>query len=235
MQTPTRENAQTAPDGPSPTLTNPDMILPYQEQQDSSPTPLVSFSTLDFTKCASPTRANAFTLEPPDSSAEVGVAKTFAVSIRTKPPPPKAVNLLYQGYEHGAPLEVIGEEETTPKKKKSQHGRNSSDAPSTPTHSTASAQNYARRLSGQSDSSLSAGSDGGKWEEFEALRTSNPRLKADLAADNEDNADLDGLDSKRSSGLLNSDDDMKRAERILANAKKRLTVRVHLIGQSAKR
>jgi hypothetical protein len=49
-------------------------------------------------------------------------------------------------------------------------------------------------------------------------------LKADLANEGDDVTDLDGLDSKRSSGITSADDDMKRAERILANAKKRLTV-----------
>jgi hypothetical protein len=76
-------------------------------------------------------------------------------------------------------------------------------------------------MSGQSDSSM--GSDVAKWENFETLNTNNARLKADLTG-GDDVADLDELDSKRSSGIASAEDDMKRAERILANAKKRLTV-----------
>ena len=53
---------------------------------------------------------------------------------------------------------------------------------------------------------------------------SSARLKADLANEGDDVADLDGLDSTRSSGTTSGEDDMKRAELILANAKKRLTV-----------
>jgi hypothetical protein len=69
------------------------------------------------------------------------------------------------------------------------------------------------------------GSDITKWEDFEVLTTSNARLKADLENEGDDAAaDLDGLDSKRNSGITSGDDDMKRAELILANAKKRLTV-----------
>jgi hypothetical protein len=85
-----------------------------------------------------------------------------------------------------------------------------------------SAQRHARRSSSGSDCSL--GSDITKWEDFEVPTTSNARLKADLEIEGDDGADLDGLDSKRSSGITSGDDDMKRAELILANAKKRLTV-----------
>jgi len=85
-----------------------------------------------------------------------------------------------------------------------------------------SAQRHARRLSSESDCSSS--SDITKWEDFEVLTTKNARLKADLENEGDDAVDLDGLDSKRNSGITSGDDDMKRAELILANAKKRLTV-----------
>jgi hypothetical protein len=64
-----------------------------------------------------------------------------------------------------------------------------------------------------------------KWEDFEGPSTNNARLKADLAG-GDDVADLDGLDSKHSGGVASAEDDMKRAELILANAKKRLTVQI---------
>jgi hypothetical protein len=87
-----------------------------------------------------------------------------------------------------------------------------------------SAQRRARRLSSESDCSL--GSDVAKWDDFEVLTTSNARLKAKLENEGDDAADLDGLDSKRNSGITSGDDDMRRAEIILANAKKRLTVQI---------
>jgi hypothetical protein len=61
------------------------------------------------------------------------------------------------------------------------------------------------------------------------------RLAADLAKPDDDMTDIDGLDSKRNSLVTNGDDDMsslnQRAERILANAKKRLT---HMEGNLTK-
>jgi hypothetical protein len=70
------------------------------------------------------------------------------------------------------------------------------------------------------------GSDIAQWDDFDGPSISNVRLKVDLATDGDDVVDLDGLDNKRNSGFASDDDDMKRAERILANAKKRLTVRI---------
>ena len=121
-------------------------------------------------------------------------------------------------------MSVIGEEETTPKSRRTKSRSPSPDIDSSPTKATLSAQRRARRLSSQSDSSL--GSDVGKWEDFDVPNARSERLKADLANEGDDVADLDGLDSKRSSGITSGDDDMKRAERILANAKQRLTVPV---------
>ena len=121
-------------------------------------------------------------------------------------------------YEHGAPLSVIGEEETTPKSKRSK------SASPTPGGDASPTRRQVRRLSGQSDSTL--GSDIAQWDDFDGPSISNVRLKVDLATDGDDVVDLDGLDNKRNSGFASDDDDMKRAERILANAKKRLTVRI---------
>jgi hypothetical protein len=208
--TPPRDYNPTTLIESSPTLTNPDMILPYREHH-SSPTPLVS----------SPPRQHLPNLYPSDPPAEVGIAKSFAMPLRIKPPAPTTITYPPQNYEHGAPLSVIGEEETTPKSRRTKSRSPSPGADSSPTHGTLSAQRQARRLSGQSDSSL--GSDVAKWEDFETLSTNSARLKADLAGV-DDVADLDGVDSKRSSGIASAEDDMKRAERILANAKKRLTV-----------
>jgi hypothetical protein len=72
------------------------------------------------------------------------------------------------------------------------------------------------------------GSDIAKWDDFDGPSISNVRLEAELATDGDDVVDLDGLDNKRNNGFASDDDDMKRAERILANAKKRLTVPILL-------
>jgi hypothetical protein len=143
--------------------------------------------------------------------------------LRIKPPAPTTITYPPHNYEHGAPLSVIGEEDTTPRSKRTKSRTPTPDADSSPTGDTLAAQRRARRLSSQSDSSLS--SDLGKWEDFEVPSATSARLKADLAREGDEIAELDGLDGKGASGITSGDDDMKRAERILANAKKRLTVR----------
>jgi len=207
----------------SPTLTNPDMILPYREQQ-SSPIPFSSSPTFDTTPSSSPSHSYVLNLSPSDPPAEVGVARSFAVPLRIKTPAPTTITYPPHNYEHGAPLSVIGEEETTPKSRRTKSRSPSPGDNSSPTKAILSAQRRARRLSSESDCSL--GSDGAKWEDLEVLTTSNARLKATLENEGDDAADLDGLDSKRNSGITSGDDDMRRAELILANAKKRLTVQI---------
>jgi hypothetical protein len=219
-QTPTRDYKSTTFES-SPTLTNPDMILPYREQY-SSPIPLSSSPTFDTTPSSSPSHSYVLSLHSSEPPVEVGVARSFAVPLRIKPPAPTTITYPPHNYEHGAPLSVIGEEETTPKSRRTKSRSPSPSDNSSPTKATLSAQRHARRSSSESDCSL--GSDITKWEDFEVLTTSNARLKADLENEGDDAADLDGLDSKRNSGITSGDDDMKRAELILANAKKRLTV-----------
>jgi hypothetical protein len=220
-QTPTRDYQPTTLIQSSPTLTNPDMILPYREHH-SSPTPLASSPTYEAPQHFFIPGQNMPQTYPTEPPAEVGVARSFAVPLRIKPPAPTTITYPPHTYEHGAPLSVIGEEETTPKSKRSKSRSPSPGGDTSPTSGTLSAQRQARRLSNQSDSTL--GSDIVKWEDFDGPSIDNARLKADLANDGDDVADLDGLDNKRSNGVANDDDDMKRAERILANAKMRLTV-----------
>jgi hypothetical protein len=222
-QTPTRDYSSTTFLETSPTLTNPDMILPYRDQH-SSPIHLSSSPTFDTTPSSSPSHSYVLSLYSSESPAEVGVARSFAVPLRIKPPAPTTITYPPHNYEHGAPLSVIGEEETTPKSRRTKSRSPSlGDDDSSPTRATLSAQRHAKRSSSESDCSL--GSDIAKWEDFEVLTTSNARLKANLENEGDDAAaDLDGLDSKRNSGITSGDDDMKRAEIILANAKTRLTV-----------
>jgi hypothetical protein len=220
-QTPTRDYNPSTLIQSSPTLTNPDMILPYRDYH-SSPTPLASSPTDEATQHFFIPDQNMPKAYPTDAPAEVGVARSFAVPLRIKPPAPTTITYPPQNYEHGAPLSVIGEEETTPKSKRSKSRSPSPSGDTSPAAGTLSAQRQARRLSGQSDSTL--GSDIAKWEDFDGSSISNARLKADLANGGDDVADSDGPDNKRNNDVASEDDDMKRAERILANAKKRLTV-----------
>lgn len=76
---------------------------------------------------------------------------------------------------------------------------------------------------------MSIGSDL-QWEAFDTRAGMSDRLRADLAAAGDDSFNLDGLDNKRDSMAINGDDEYssqalsKKAEQILASAKKRLTV-----------
>jgi hypothetical protein len=207
---------------PSPTLTNPDMILPYNPV-GASPTPLASSPTL---------RAADLGLSPgpstaPTSEPEVGVATAVRMSVPAKARPPSHLLLSYGGYEHGAPLSDIGEEETTPRSKFSRKSRSPSPVePQSPTPSRPAAKH--RRPS--NDAASSNGSDIGDWEDFDTSKMMSGRLAADIAK--EDDEDIDGVESKRNSALsfalpLDEDrDEMTilnaKAEKILANARQRL-------------
>jgi hypothetical protein len=155
-------------------------------------------------------------LEP---AIELGVATSIRMPPRVVPP----ISANYYGYEHGAPLSDIGEEET-PRSRKSRRTETptASDPPS-PTPAGPLLQ-ASQRLSHHSASS--AGSDLGDWEDFDSSRIMNERLAADVAKVADE--DLDEADSKRSSlAATTTDDEMallnERAERILDNARKRLT------------
>jgi len=137
--------------------------------------------------------------------------------------PPVPLSMPYRSYEHGAPLSSIGEEESTIASTTGS-GSPVHDNRTSPTKKRGSIQNLEKRWSDTSDLSLSGGSDTGRWEDFDSGPPMSEKLKADLDADADDAASLDGLENKQSGGLLSADDDMKRAEEILANAKKRLTV-----------
>lgn len=176
----------------------------------------------------SPTSSNGATLPPPISSFEISTANTLSLPMPPKPAPPLSNPLMYPGYEHGAPLSDIGEEDTPMSKRT--RSRSPSFIESSPVASRSAPiwnQKSERRLSEMSSSSnFSAGSD--QWEGFDARVGMSDRLKADLAAAGDDSFNLEGFGSKRNS--TNEDEELttqalsKRAEQILANAKKRLTV-----------
>lgn len=199
---------------PSPALTNPDMILPYRPLETSSPVPLASSPIL----LASPPPArpdSAVSLSSPDIEApvELGVATTIRVSSRTVPP----IDTAYHGYEHGAPLSDIGEEETPISRKSRMIDSMAYSDPPSPTP-------LSRRLS--THSSSSTGSELGDWENFDTSRIMNGRLAADVAKVQDEK--IEDADSKRNSVIgISTEDEMsllnERAEKILAQARKRLT------------
>ncbi|KIX08146.1 uncharacterized protein Z518_02802 [Rhinocladiella mackenziei CBS 650.93] len=207
---------------PSPTLTNPDMILPVNPLDDSSPTPLASSPILQSSSLPMrPDSAVSLSSSPPDPGppVELGMATTIRMPMRGVPP----INTSYNGYEHGAPLSDIGEEET-PKSRKSRRtdSPTASDPPS-PTPAGPSSRQL-RRLSHRSSSSN--GSDLGNWEDFDTSKIMNERLAADVAKVPDD--EIEDPDSKRNSTVaVNTEDEMaalnERAERILEHARKRLT------------
>lgn len=207
----------------SPTLTDPDLILP-NNGRNYSPTPLASSPTFTPDLESPPAFENdSFYSHPGGSAAEVGVAKAVVMPFRMRPPPPTTIGASsgYQAYDHGAALSDIYEEESTPKSKKTRSRSSSPEMSASPTRRSSgqSPKRKSNRLSDKSDSS--AGSD------FDTSKIMNSRLAADLAKPDDDMTDIDGLDSKRNSLITNGDDEMsslnQRAERILANAKRRLT------------
>lgn len=206
---------------PSPTLTNPDMILPYDPHLNSSPTPRASSPTLHSSPPPlRPDSAVSLGSSPIElgPAIELGVATTMRLPSRTVPP----INTNYYGYEHGAPLSDIGEEET-PKSRKSRMTETPIDLdPPSPTP-TGPSSHALRRLSNHSSSN---GSDLGNWEDFDSSNMIDGRLAADLAKIEDE--EVEDPDSKRNSTVAtNSEDDMallnERAERILDHARKRLT------------
>ncbi|RVX70276.1 hypothetical protein B0A52_05609 [Exophiala mesophila] len=207
---------------PSPTLTNPDMILPYNPFLSTSPVPLPSSPTLHVISSPPPRPDSAVSLSSaqgdPELPLEFGVATPVRLPLRSVPP----LNTDFNNYEHGAPLSDIGEE-ATPVSTKSMISYTSTvpDPPSpTPAARTPVLTDRPRTLS-----SSSSGSDVGDWEDFETSRIMNGRLAADVAKAEEEDADANP--SKRNSAITTTaEDDMvllnERAERILEHARERL-------------
>ena len=224
----------------SPVLTKPDMILPYKSSRISSQ-PAASSPTSQHGASPGMRYANGLNSHPPKDIApeEIGAAELLRpFEVESSVPPGFVAS--YTFYEHGAPLSDIGEEETTPKSRKTR-----SRTPSPPGSPLQQSQHQSwasqkngntKRMSERSLRSISStGSDLGDWENFDTTNMiSNGRLKADLARSEDDSTSLDGMDSRRSStvgsGQVLGEEELaaqalsNRAERILATAKKRLTV-----------
>ena len=173
------------------------------------------------------------------SAEDIGVATAILMPMRVNAPPPTTINgsstpiPTYTGYEHGAPLSDIYEESeatATPKSRR----RSPSPEPTSPIDidrgasvtPTKHSLRHKKRISSLSTSS-SGGSDVGDWETFDNSTVLSSRVAADLAQmRREETLDVEETDlaSRRASreeeelAALNA-----RADKILENARKRLT------------
>ncbi|ETN41324.1 uncharacterized protein HMPREF1541_03259 [Cyphellophora europaea CBS 101466] len=217
---------QNAP--PSPTLTNPDMILPRSYTSFSSPSPDRLIASSPILRHADFTLPPELSSSPPEPRPDIG--GTTTAKMRAKPVAPSSQYSAFSGYEHGAPLSDIGEEETiasqaTPRSKFTRQSRSPSPVePLSPIPNAISNADETPRERRQSDAASSDGSDIGDWENFDSSKMMSGRLAADVAKQEEKEA----LSSKRNSTVSIIDrDEMAilndKAEEILANARKRLT------------
>ena len=240
-----------SPGLPSPTLTNPDMILPYDDDYSrESATPSPPPQTI-MRPSAGPRRSSAgLSSHPPFAKlADPPTRTKTSISPRTTPP--------NDVYFHGGPLSDIDEHETTPKGERSRNDlltavtRRSPQLPSSPTlehlsHSTnghLAAPRYP--FSGRSFSDTT--SDSGMSDVFEgheddqAIEDDSGDDTTTFGEDDEDFAESENIKRLRAArldyhgginGKIPEDSQdpylsaalSKRAEKILANAKKRLDV-----------
>ncbi|KAI1616258.1 hypothetical protein EDD36DRAFT_428787 [Exophiala viscosa] len=206
----------------SPTLTNPDMILPYRPRQTSSPSPLASSPLLRMQSIPErPDSGVSLNSSQPDldQSVEFGVATAVRVPSQIVSP----VDLSFAGYEHGGPLSDIGEEETPRSKRSRRIGSPVRPDPSSP---TPAARDQRPAIRSSNRSSVSDESEIGNWEDFDTSRMMNGRLAADVAKVSDDK--LEDFESKRNSAVATSTEDEmallnERAEKILEQARLRLT------------
>ena len=201
----------------SPTLTNPDMILPYNDVSQSddaqSPTYLFNVSSPTKTVPSDEIGVRSTSIEYPD--ALTGAASTAGG--------------LGVTYEHGAPLSDIGEEESIYRSSRLGSG---SVTPIDARSVSSSIDDTRSDRSDESASTISAGSDANHWKGFdsEVLSTHERKLKQ---SEKSATTLLVPLSDTRRSSFTSLDEDAEsnalseRAERILANAKRRLTVRVY--------
>ena len=197
----------------SPTLTNPDMILPY-----SNPSP------------GSSTR-----ISPPYLSLSMpsigNITEADEEEEEQTTPTRRGVAMASGLYEHGAPLSDIGEEESVLGSRRSESG----SATPIEDRSVASGMDYTwnvrRTKSDESMSTISGITDMSHWRDFDTgtpTQGSTPTLsrkgsELDLkplpALPKDADAEAKAAKDEAESNALS-----ERAERILANAKKRLTV-----------
>lgn len=175
---------------PSPTLTNPDMILPRQYTFSSTPSPdrlpIASSPTLRHTDFVLPSTDLSNTLRDAETTPDPSIAVGIKMPVRQKPVAPSSHFSSFAGYEHGAPLSDIGEEETiastTPRSRATRQSRSPSPvrplSSEAPTNDERETTPIGRPIS---PSSTSDGSDIGDWENFDSTRMMSGRLAADVA------------------------------------------------------
>ncbi|KAL1966494.1 hypothetical protein VTN77DRAFT_4416 [Rasamsonia byssochlamydoides] len=212
---------------PSPTLTNPDMILPYEgERQSSTPSPpfrLPSLSDMQLLHGGQQLSGNyqsGFNHGGEISNTQIGVA----VSTPNRPPRSKWT---YEGHAPGRPLSDIGEEDS----QSSPPGSRGSDWNPRADYGQGRNAEESETCSSGSSSTISARSHRGRWDRHESRS-----LEGKRDGSNEDHIVQDSVEATRaqtgaallyegshdedsSSAILSSE-----AERILENAKRRLTL-----------
>lgn len=212
------QSAAQEPVPASPTLTNPDMILPYGGISSHIYGQSPPLSSLDVsTTPTKSTSVHKLGSKSNDATTHLEALTAFPAS-----------QALGGGYEHGAPLSDIGEEDSIYRASRLGSGT----ATPQDARSVASSTDDTRSNgSDDSASTISAGSDANRWKDFD----SKPYLAQEKTAEKYRDAPAGTLavplaDTRRSSFASLGDGDAEsialseRAERILANAKKRLSV-----------
>lgn len=217
-------------DPPSPTLTNPDLIVPIEPWQAESdfegPHPLLDPEIQPSQMLSKPSLVNG---QRRSGTSQQVVNNTVAFIPSTIS---HATHIdTYSGYEHGAPLSDIYEEsEATATPTKSTIRSHSTTPPQSPTPVNEQSSILLRpslrhKKRNSSLSTSSGGSDVGDWEDFDTAKVLSSRVAADLEQmRRNDTLEVEDVSSRRQSreeeelAALNA-----RAERILANARKRLT------------
>ena len=211
------------------------LLSPHDEFTSSPSRPSGSSFLSSDTDTSTPSSAGPLSQTSADSH-EFSDAAAINRTVQAKAAPPMDSARRNTSYNHGAPLTDVAEEESPGYKRA--RSRTPSPIASSPTIGPESApqspppwhQRHEHRLSESSILSNRSGSSDRYRESFEGLSGVSARLKADLAAMGDDQFDLDGICGKRSSVLTVGDDEQSgqaltsRAEKILANAKRRLTV-----------
>lgn len=198
---------------PSPTLTNPDMILPFEiERESSTPSPpfrLSASSDAPMLNGGRQVPQSAINYGG-DSDAQIGVA----LSMPGRPPRPRWT---YEGHAPGRPLSDIGEEEFQ------------SSPPRAAGYRTEEHRDELESCSSGSSSTISAhGGQGNEQADQSNEESSNDKRSSFVGHGSVEEARASaGMalvsgathPEERPSAILSSE-----AERILENAKKRLTV-----------
>lgn len=212
---------------PSPTLTNPDMILPEEgERESSTPSPpfrLPSLSDMQFGQPHASGFRSALNYGGATPSTQIGVA------VSTPSRPPRSA-WTYEGHAPSRPLSDIGEEDIQSSPPRSRGSDWNSGAENGQGRNAEESETGSTR----SSSTISARSGQGRWDGYESRSTESNR--DEQSGSNEDPAIQDSVEAARAKagaalvyGASNDDDSSSailssEAERILENAKKRLTV-----------